>query len=1139
MAVENAPDAVEEVLADAIDDMVPTYGYGMIPVVGLGGSAGSIEALQAFFSRMPADSGLAFVVILHLSSEHESTLAELLQRCTQMPVVQVRQSIAIRPNSVYVIPPGKSLRCAAGSLSAVPVERKTAPHVVVDLFFRTLADSHGAHAAAIVLSGMDGDGAIGIKRIKERGGLTVAQDPTEAQHEGMPRSSIGTGMVDWILRVEAMPARLMAYFRLEKRLHLPEEEDKSLDSKVAGQDEKALHEVLAFLHSRTSRDFTMYKRGTIVRRLGRRMQVNGVDNLQSYLVCLGTRPGETAALLQDLLISVTNFFRDASAFEALTTHIPGLFEAKGRNDAVRVWVPGCATGEEAYSVAMLLSEHARSSGAAASLQVFATDIDEEGLRVARQGIYPLTIEADVSEERRDRFFLKEHQGYRVRRELREMVLFATHDMLKDPAFTRLDLVSCRNVLIYLNRGAQQQVLSTFHYALQPGGKLFLGNSDTAEDSRELFLALDKKHRVYVKRPTEGARLARAGSDRPRHSPAVNPGARAAFPHVSGAQFGLGENLENAPKPRKKRWGDLHLEILEQIGPPSLLVDAEHDILHMSPSAGKFMQPAGGEPTRNVFRCIHPELAVGLRAALFQAGHIHEPAVIDPVRLNIDAQELHVSGLVNHTVSDGEHLFLVRFQASPANGQDALPVQEGQNALVARHLDHEIERLKLHLRETVEQYEAAGEEAKASNEELRAVNEELRSATEEMETSREEEQSLIEELTTVNAELQNHIGELSGANSDLHNLMAATEIATIFIDSELRITRYTPAATALFHLIPTDIARPLTDLTSRVHYPELDLDVRRVLETLVPVEREVGQSAGKWYQARLLPYRTLDNRIAGVVLTFTDITDKKRVSEMQAWLSAVVSSTADAIISFDLSQVVLSWNSGAERIFGYTAQEAIGRPLNVLAPVDHPGFEELLRNVSAGAVVENLAMASRRRNGQPVRLALTLSPMRDASGTLIATTVVARDITQAERFAEELRQQDAEYRLIVENAREFAIFATDLSRTVTRWNLAAQGMLGFAEAEIVGHSADVLFTPADRAGSAPEKEAQAALVNGESNDERMFQRKDGSSLWARASLFVLRSKSGEPTGFVKIMRERPQVREKTSVLAKPRDERGAP
>jgi two-component system CheB/CheR fusion protein len=436
--------------------------------------------LRTFFEAMSPESGLAFVVVIHLSSEHESTLAELLQRSTAMPVIQVQGKTRIEPNSIYVIPPRKALRTMDGylDLSELPQDPKHR-HVAVDLFFRTLADTHGPHAIAVVLSGLDSDGAIGIKRIKERGGLTIAQDPGECEHSGMPRAAIATGMIDWVLPVKEMPGRLLDYTRMEQHLRLPAELPPAPEAQLRtdGNDEASLRDVLAFLRTRTGRDFSCYKRATILRRIRRRMQVNGVEDLSGYLAYLRTRPGEAGALLQDLLITVTNFFRDSDCFAALEASIPRLFEHKTSSDTLRVWVPACATGEEAYSIAMMLTEHVRTLEAAPQVQIFATDLDEEAIRTAREGIYATTIEADVSEDRLRRFFVKEHNAYRIRREIREMVLFAVHDVLKDSPFSRLELVSCRNLLIYLNREPQNRVLDTFHFALNPGGLLFLGSSE--------------------------------------------------------------------------------------------------------------------------------------------------------------------------------------------------------------------------------------------------------------------------------------------------------------------------------------------------------------------------------------------------------------------------------------------------------------------------------------------------------------------------------------------------------------------------------------------------------------------------------------------------------------------------------------
>ncbi|MFL6691751.1 MAG: CheR family methyltransferase, partial [Ramlibacter sp.] len=1026
-----------------------------------------------------------------------------------------------------VIPPGKVLESIDGELQLATIPDGRAKHVVVDVFFRTLADSHGPHAAAVVLSGMDGDGAIGIKRIKERGGLTVAQDPEQANQSSMPRSAIGTGMVDWVLPVSDMPARLLAYFRLEHAVELPPEELPP-DPVRQGGDEAALHAVLNFLRTRTGRDFGHYKRATVLRRIGRRMQVNGVDNLGGYLNCLRTRPGECGALLQDLLISVTNFFRDPDCFHALEQQIPLLFEGKGPNDAVRVWVVACATGEEAYTVAMLLSEYARKLDAPPLIQVFATDLDEQAVQVAREGVYPAAIDADVSEERLRRFCLKEHRGYRVRRELREIVLFAVHDVLHDSPFSRQDLVTCRNLLIYLTREAQNRVFETLHFALVAHGRLFLGSSESLDDTSHLFTVVDKKNRIYAQNPSTRTALAfpAAASTLTRAMDAQH--AARAGPVIAGRSFDQppvapGERIAAVRREVSQRgaWGDLHLQLLERLAPPSVLVDAEYDIVHLSPSAGRFLQLAGGEPSRNLLRAVGAEQRIDLRAALYQASQQAAEVVLPPVAMSVAGGTVMTALRVIPVSEANEPMYLVLFEVQPTGGEsEEAKARRLEADPLARYLDAEIERLKSHLRETVEQYEASTEELKASNEELQAMNEEMRAATEELETSREELQSINEELSTVNTELKFKVDELSSSNSDMQNLMDATQIATVFLDRDLRITRYTPAAVSLFNLIPGDLGRPLTDMATQLDYPQLGDDAARVLERLVPVEREVGQSSGSWYLARLMPYRTADDHIAGVVFTFIDISERKRAEEMRLWLSAVISATSDAIISFALDQTILSWNTGAQRLFGYTPDEAIGKSVAILNSEGH-GDEQarLIEQIAAGQQVENLETMRRRKDGSQVDVAVTASPIKDAEGKVLAGTAIVRDISAARTAAEALRQSEERLRLILENAVEYAIFSTDLDRRITSWNAGAERLLGFTEREVLGQSADIIFTPEDRAAREPDKESGTARKEGRSSDERPHLRKDGTRFPGTGIMMLMRNQAGEAVGFLKILRDR--------------------
>ena len=884
-----APDVIEQELGAELDNIVPTQGYQMTPMVGLGGSAGAIAGLQSFFETMPPDSGMVFVVVLHLSPHHASAAAEMIGRWTRMPVAQATDGVRVQANHVYVIPPAKHLTAIDGHLKLTDIDHEKGRRVAVDLFFRSLADTHGPHAAAIVLSGADGDGMIGVRRIKERGGLTIAQDPDEAEHPSMPRTSIDSGMVDWVLRAADMPRRLLDYVALEQRLKLPPEEGPPPSSPRGAPTEReaAYREVLAFLRMRTGRDFSYYKRATILRRISRRMQVNDVEDMPGYLVFLRTNPSEASALLKDLLISVTNFFRDRDAFSALELRVPELFRGKSQGDTVRVWCPACATGEEAYSIAMLLTEHARTIDSPPLIQVFGCDLDEAAVQAARAGVFPGTIAADVSEARLRRFFVKEHHGYRVRRELREMVMFATHDLLKDAPFSRLDLVSCRNLLIYLNREAQRRALDIFHFALKHEGLLFLGSSEAVDDHDSLFRVVDKKHRLYVRKATgragppvpAGARTAkpRLGDERDTQAAGPVPPEAVELPPAKGEAPAPPSTRSHAREPDRHSWGELHFKLIEHLGPPSVLIDQDHEVRHVSESAGRFLHVVGGEPTTNLLRLVHPALRLELRTALFRAEQTDRPveALLVPAEIEGRLRSIDLRVAPAPQVAPG--LMIVTFdERDAALVDDRPPAARTETEPLVQHLERELEQMKGHLRDTVEQYEASTEELKASNEELQAMNEELRSATEELETSREELQSINEELTTLNHELKSKVDELGHANSDLHNLMSATAIATLFLDRDLRVMRFTDSAAPIFNLIPSDIGRPLKHLQHQIDYPELAADAEGVLETLMPVHREVRGPGDVVYFARMLPYRTLDDRIAGVVVAFVDVSEREHI-----------------------------------------------------------------------------------------------------------------------------------------------------------------------------------------------------------------------------------------------------------------------
>ncbi len=845
-------------------------------VVGLGASAGGIAPLQQFFADMPPESGLAFVVVMHLSPEHESNLAAVIQQKTAMPVTQVTGPVRVVANHVYVIPPNNQLMFEDGHLQLIQPQKTLGRRVTIDLFFRTLAQAYGQRAVSIIFSGSDSDGSIGLKHVRAQGGVTIAQDPNEAEYDSMPVTAISTGMVDWVLPVGEMPARLLEFVKNERRMKLPPEiagaDEPHLKEKEApgGEtiseethdpaDEEAITKVLADLRAQTGHDFAHYKRATVLRRIARRLQVNSLESIPQYLDFLRQHPAESRALLQDLLIGVTHFFRDREAFAALEAHVPQLFAGKNQDDHVRVWVAGCATGEEAYSIAILLCEHAARIDQPPKIQVFASDVDEQAIADARDGLYPSTIEADVSPERLRAFFVSDHGRYRVRKEIREKVLFAAHNVLHDAPFSRLDLVSCRNLLIYLNVTAQTQVFDIFHFCLVSGGLLFIGGAESDSAASALFSTLDARSRLYVRRsvPRPGWKVPIV----PLRAPDIRKrGTRGLSARSLPPLLPLKTDKTNKEAPatrqsgqsrREALFGELHLKLLEQYGPPSLVINGVHDIVHLSQNAGDYLQFPAGEITANLLKVVHPALRIELRTALFKAAQLKETIRATPQSVEVDGKPEAITVSVCPIRQDGvaEDYFLILFERQPDLAD--LPPGPAEHDAVNRDLDAEIHHLKDQLNSTVEQYEATNEELKASNEELQAMNEEMRSAGEELETSKEELQSVNEELTTVNHELKSSVEELSRANADLNNLMASTDIGTIFLDRQLRIQRFTPSAQKIFNLIPADMGRPVSDITHKLAYENFLEDAERVLHDLHVVEHEVRVGENSWFMTRIAP-----------------------------------------------------------------------------------------------------------------------------------------------------------------------------------------------------------------------------------------------------------------------------------------------
>jgi two-component system CheB/CheR fusion protein len=894
------------------------------PVVGIGASAGGLHALVRFFENLPANNGMAFVIVLHLSPKHPSSADSVLQRATVMPVMQVTSTTKIEQNHVYVIAPNQQLSMVDGYLGVSELDRPRGTHTAIDVFFRTLAEVHQERSVAVVLSGTGSDGAVGLTRIKEEGGVTLVQAPGDAEHEGMPQAAIRTGAIDFVLPVTDIPQKLLDLWTNARIIALPPPGDgeapvahvtTAADTLAA---ESALQKVVNSLLSHTGHDFRHYKRATVLRRIERRMQVRSVHSLPEYSALLNDDPREHEALLSDMLISVTNFFRDRESFEALERDIvPELFKDKSPTDEVRIWVAACATGEEAYSMTMLLADHASEMKTPPKFQVFASDIDEQAIATARAGNYPASIITDVVPMRLRQYFTKEGDRYCIRKIVRDRILFAAHNVLRDPPFSRLDMVSCRNLLIYLNRDVQVKVLEMFHFALKPGGFLFLGSSESAESVSELFIPVDKKNRIFRARPTSRTVSYHA--------------------YVAGSAVRTQEESVRKAGKRQFTFAEVHQRALTDISPPSVILDREANILHVSANATHFLRMAGGEPSRNVLALVLPSLRLELRGALFQSQQTGLPAIGRAVALKPEegGRTVIVKAMPYRDEDSASDFTVVLFTDAPQGVALDVPALAAQgNDVVLAQLEAELQRKKEQLQETIEHAEVSTEELRASNEELQAINEELRSATEELETSKEELQSVNEELITVNYELKVKVEETGKANDDLNNLIASTDIATIFVDSALRIKRFTPRAADIFSIIPTDIGRSLLDLTHRLDYEKLADDVSATFDTLRLVEREVRSQDSRYYIVRLLPYRTTEDRIEGAVMTFFDITDRRHAEEQlqarETRMRLVAESTKDyAIITTDAEGRVVSWNKGAERVFGWSEQEMLGETLERL------------------------------------------------------------------------------------------------------------------------------------------------------------------------------------------------------------------
>lgn len=829
------------------------------PVVGVGASAGGVEALNQLLGAVPEKCGMAFVVILHLDPSREGIMSEVLQRATPMKVQRARDGMRVRPDCVYVIPENRDMTIEQGQLRLCEPTTPRGLRLPIDIFFRSLAAERKEHAIGVVLSGMGSDGTLGLRAIKERAGLTLAQEPVSAGFDSMPRSAIEAGVADIVASAPEMAARILAALRRDAVKERPGHNDRATRS--------ALDQIMSLLLTHTGQDFSLYKTSTVYRRIERRMVIHQIDRIARYIELLRESPLELELLFKELLIGVTNFFRDAGAWEFLRLHIlPALVAGSRSGTVLRAWVAGCSTGEEAYSLAMTFKEvleEVKPQGRV-SLQIFATDLDATAISHARQGIYPAGITADVSARRLQRWFVSDGPNYRVCKEIREMVIFAVQNVIMDPPFTKLDLLLCRNLLIYLKPELQKRLLPLFHYALNRGGTLFLGSAETVGPYADLFAPTDAKSRLFSR---VEASLALSNVEFPTKLAPYRGAAREEPAEVTAATANL-PALADAL-------------LLQRYSPAALLVNEKGDILYINGRTGRYLEPAAGRANWNLYAMAREGLRHELPGAL-QKAQRDGSTMVRGIKVENNGDS-HFVDLTVEAISDPVGLrgmLIVVFSevvAPPPEKPRSRRGGAGVNTRVAE-LEHELQQVREELQSTREEMQSSQEELKSANEELQSANEELQSSNEELTTSKEEMQSLNEELQTVNAELQSKLDELSRASSDMRNLLDSTEIATVFLDNSLNVRRFSSATTRIINLIPSDVGRPLSDIVSELAYPALQTDAREVLRTLVFSERQVSSRSGKWYNVRIMPYRTTENVIDGLVITFTDITVAKGLEQ---------------------------------------------------------------------------------------------------------------------------------------------------------------------------------------------------------------------------------------------------------------------
>jgi PAS domain S-box-containing protein len=1015
---------------------------GSFPIVGVGASAGGLEAFERLLKRLPADTGMAFVLVEHLDPKHESRLTEIFSRVTSMPVSEVKDRMPVEPNHVYIIAPNTSMSLQDSILRLEPRQASETRYMPVDTLFRSLASVQKDKAIGVILSGTASDGAAGMKAIKEEGGITFAQDENSAKHFGMPQSSIAAGAVDFVLSPEQIAKRLTSIGRHPYgKLTAIEQAARAKQSR---EREAPLDQLFRLLRERYGVDFGNYKASTINRRIQRRMAAKKLGSLRDYLAYVSAHPDEVWELYQGMFVGITGFFREPKSFEALKKLVfPQILKGRSADSPIRIWVPGCSTGEEVYSIAICLLEYLEDKAQTISIEIFGTDINEEAIKKARAGKYSEEIAADVGRDRLRRFFSKiDNKVYGVSKAVRDLCVFSKHDLLSNPPFARMDLLSCRNVLIYLGAPVHQKLVPLFHYALKPSGFLMMGTAETVGGFGDLFTLVDRKHKIYARK---------AGGKQPFfHFTA---------PHPAGTAVAEGFRKPPALRTdfeRQKEAADLI--VLNQYAPASVLVNENMEILHFRGHTGSYLEPAPGAASLNLFKMAREGLLVGLQTAMKVARKKNVPKRSEGVRVQLNGGDRLVNIQVVPLRSPGtkERNFLVLFE--DATGKSvAAPEQtrprrgrsenQGMTQRVAQ-LKQELAGTKAYLQSVIEDQEAGNEELRSLNEESLSTNEELQSTTEELETSNEELQSANEELTTLNEELHNRNAQLSEAHNDILNLLSSMNMSIVFLDCDSRIRLVTPTAQKILHLASSDVGRPLTDIRLNVEIPDLGPRVLDAIKSAKVKAQEIQDRDGRWFFLQTRPYITGENKVEGAILALTDIHElsertqelaeanqqlqrelamRKQAEEevrggeeriqliadsltqmkvVEEQFRAFVESAPDAMIIVGAKGEIILANQQAEQLFGYTRAEMLGQEHEMLVPAGlregHAALRtEYLKNPTARPMGAGLELHGVHKDGRQFPVEITVSPIRTREGMVISSII--RDITDRKRMEQTSRQ----------------------------------------------------------------------------------------------------------------------------------------